>query len=156
PRRGRARWPAPTGRTAAPPRRGRPRPGRWSGARRRPPQRPPPRRPAPPGRPGDGARGAPAAPPGRCVAPSANRRQSHVMAVVLLAIPRRAPYDPGREFGPTGAYERLDGIARFAVDPAAPANASITDLRLAPVDGGGLVRFEADFCVLRPADPSRG
>jgi hypothetical protein len=49
----------------------------------------------------------------------------------------------------------VDGVARFAVDPDAPANASITDLRLAPRGEGGRVRFEADFCLLRPADPAR-
>src|SRR5262245_22744459 len=53
-------------------------------------------------------------------------------------------------------YERLDGVARFAVDPAAPGSATITDLGLAPVDATGRVRFEADFCVLRPADPAQG
>ena len=75
---------------------------------------------------------------------------------VELVVTRRRPYESGRAFGPAGAYERLDGVARFAVDPAAPANAAITDLRLAPADAGGRVRFEADFVVLRPADPARG
>jgi Alpha/beta hydrolase domain len=67
---------------------------------------------------------------------------------VVLAITRRGPY----EFA---GYERLDGVARFAVDPLAAENAAITDLRLAPTDGAGRVRFEADFVVLRPADPAR-
>jgi len=61
---------------------------------------------------------------------------------------RRTPFGDGR-------YERLHGVARFAVDPDAPENAGITDLRLAPRDAGGTVRFEADFCVLRPSDPGR-
>lgn len=74
---------------------------------------------------------------------------------VELAINRSGPYEAGRAFGPAGAYERLDGVARFAVDPLAPENASITDLRLAPPDASGRVRFEADFVVLRPADPAR-
>lgn len=74
---------------------------------------------------------------------------------VELAITRRQPYESGREFGAGGGYERLDGVARFAVDPSAPANATITDLRLAARDGAGRVRFEADFVVLRPADLAR-
>src|SRR5262249_11636416 len=37
----------------------------------------------------------------------------------------------------------------------APENAGNTDLRLAPRDAGGTVRFEADFCLLRPSDPGR-
>jgi hypothetical protein len=74
---------------------------------------------------------------------------------VELVVTRRGPYESGRAFGAGGACERLDGIARFAVDPSAPANAAITDLGLAPVDPAGRVRFEADFVVLRPADPTR-
>ncbi|HSR25325.1 MAG TPA: alpha/beta hydrolase domain-containing protein, partial [Candidatus Eisenbacteria bacterium] len=77
------------------------------------------------------------------------------MPVVQLDIGRRGPYEAGRVFGPGGAYELVEGVARFAVDPDAPGNACITDLRLAPRDGAGMVGFEADFCVLRPADPAR-
>jgi Alpha/beta hydrolase domain len=74
---------------------------------------------------------------------------------VQLVVTRRQTFEAGRAFGPAGAYERLDGLARFAVDPSAPANAAITDLQLAPVDADGRVRFEADFVVLRPADLAR-
>src|ERR1044071_4136295 len=52
-------------------------------------------------------------------------------------------------------YERVDGLARFAVDPAHPANRAIVDLDKAARDAEGKVRFEADFCVLRPADPAK-
>jgi hypothetical protein len=41
------------------------------------------------------------------------------------------------------------------VDPLAAANAAITDLRHAPADPAGRVRFESDFVVVRPADPAR-
>src|SRR5215471_21215571 len=76
------------------------------------------------------------------------------MPAVQLDIQRRAPYEGGRPFGSAGPYELVEGVARFAVDPDAPANAGITDLRLADRDAGGRVRFEADWCVLRPADPA--
>src|SRR5215471_13141878 len=69
-----------------------------------------------------------------------------VVTLAHVDVHRRTPFDDGR-------YERLQGVARFAVDPDAPENAGITDLRLAPRDAGGAVRFEADFCVLRPSDP---
>jgi hypothetical protein len=49
----------------------------------------------------------------------------------------------------------VDGAVHFAVDPESPANAGIADLRLAPRDEAGRVPFEADFCVLRPADATR-
>src|SRR5215471_5407325 len=76
------------------------------------------------------------------------------MPAVQLDIQRRAPYEGGRSFGSAGPYELVEGVARFSVDPDAPANAGITDLRLADRDAGGRVRFEADWCVLRPADPA--
>ena len=50
------------------------------------------------------------------------------MAVVKLEIRARGPYANGMTFGEVGAYEQIDGIARFAVDPAHEANASIVDL----------------------------
>ena len=48
-------------------------------------------------------------------------------------------------------YEWVSGIARFAVDPLAAANERIVDLELAPRDGDGLVRFDADVRLLQPA-----
>jgi hypothetical protein len=77
------------------------------------------------------------------------------VAVTRLEIRRRAPYEDGFAFGETGAYERLDGIVRFAVDPAHPANAAIVDLDKAPRNAAGQVEFEADVCLLQPADPAR-
>ncbi|HEY4028245.1 MAG TPA: alpha/beta hydrolase domain-containing protein [Candidatus Dormibacteraeota bacterium] len=77
------------------------------------------------------------------------------MPVLEAGVHRRAAYEDGRTFGAGGAYERVDGVVQFAVDPDAPENAGITDLRLAPRDGSGRVRFAADFCILRPADPAR-
>src|SRR3989454_1138418 len=62
----------------------------------------------------------------------------------------------GRPFGAAGAYEKLAGILRFAVDPAHPANQSVTDLGLAPQNASGLVESWADFYLLVPADPARG
>jgi hypothetical protein len=77
------------------------------------------------------------------------------MSVVRLDVVRRVPYEDGRGFGDGGAYERLDGVVHLAVDPRSASNEAITDLRLAPRDSRGLVRFEADLCVLRPLDPRR-
>src|SRR2546428_394688 len=62
----------------------------------------------------------------------------------------------GRPFGAAGAYEKLAGILRFAVDPAHPANQSVTDVGLAPQNASGLVESWADFYLLVPADPARG
>lgn len=78
------------------------------------------------------------------------------MAVTSLEIRSRHAYQEGRMFGPAGAYERVDGVLRFAVDPRHPANGAITDLDKAPRDADGRVGFEADFCLLQPVAPHPG
>jgi alpha/beta hydrolase family protein len=67
-----------------------------------------------------------------------------------------APYEDGAAFGDTGAYEVVRGIVRYAVDPDAPASRRVVDLDRAPRDPDGLVRFDSDLVVLRPADPLAG
>jgi hypothetical protein len=47
-------------------------------------------------------------------------------------------------------YQWASAVARYAVDPDDPANARIADLRLAPRDGDGKVRFSGDVVLLRP------
>ena len=53
-------------------------------------------------------------------------------------------------------YEWISGVAHYAVDPDAPANARIADLGLAPRDRDGKVRFSGDVVLLRPADGGNG
>src|SRR5687768_2912698 len=65
------------------------------------------------------------------------------------------PFQDGRTFGEAGAFERLSGVACFAVDPASADLAAITDLNLVPVEADGKIRFRASFSILRPADPSK-
>jgi hypothetical protein len=75
---------------------------------------------------------------------------------VGLRITERFSFAEGQDFGAAGSYERLDGRAHFAADPAALAQQGITDLDKAPTDGEGLVRFTADFSIMKPVDPGRG
>ena len=77
------------------------------------------------------------------------------MALTRLEIVRREPFAGGRAFADAGAYERLDAVAHYAVDPAHPANAGIVDLGRAERDGGGRVRFSGDATFLVPVDPGR-
>src|SRR4051794_32993896 len=70
------------------------------------------------------------------------------MALVDLEIRKRGPFADGTTFGSGGVYERIDGIAHFAVDPTHPANQDIIDLDKAARDDSGRVRFLADFCIL--------
>jgi hypothetical protein len=82
--------------------------------------------------------------------------QSAAAVVDRLEILDREPVAGGAEFGAAGSYEKLRGRAWFALDPSAPANAAITDLTLAPRGEQGLVRFVADFLMLRPVEAARG
>ena len=75
------------------------------------------------------------------------------MALTHFQVLTRRPYEDGRAFGETGAYERIDGVLHFAVDPSNPLNAGIADLEQAPRDASGKVQFEADIRLLRPVNP---
>ena len=76
--------------------------------------------------------------------------------VVRLRIERRETVLNGRPFGAAGSYEKLIGRVDFGLDPDAPANAAIVDLKLAPRNARGEVESSADFYLLKPVDPRRG
>ncbi|HET7880541.1 MAG TPA: alpha/beta hydrolase domain-containing protein [Acetobacteraceae bacterium] len=75
---------------------------------------------------------------------------------IELRIDECIPFAGGHPLGDVGTYERLSGRAHFAVDPRAVAQADVVDLDKAPVDLAGLVRFAADFMILKPVELSRG
>jgi hypothetical protein len=75
---------------------------------------------------------------------------------IELSVTERRDFAGGHAFGDVGPYERLSGRALFAVDPLAEAQRGVVDLDLAPRDAEGLVRFEADFMILKPLDLERG
>ena len=66
------------------------------------------------------------------------------------------PFAKGHEFGDAGAYERLRGWVRYAVDPNAPAQSTVVDIDKAPVNAEGLVEFSAEVYILRPVDSAKG
>ena len=76
--------------------------------------------------------------------------------VVGIDVAERSAVLDGKAFGRVGAYERIVGKARFAVDPDDPANAIVHDLEFAPRNAQGLVEFSADIYLLRPVDPTKG
>ncbi|MCX6023249.1 MAG: alpha/beta hydrolase domain-containing protein [Chloroflexi bacterium] len=78
------------------------------------------------------------------------------MAVIGLDIAARGLRAGGASFGDHGQYEQIVGVLRFAVDPDNAANAPIVDLKLAPRDEAGRVRFDADVVILRPVDAAKG
>ena len=78
------------------------------------------------------------------------------VAIIGLESVRTQPWPDAAESASMGgaAYERIDAIAHYAVDPDLPGNDRITDLALAPRDADGLVHFRGDFVMLRPVDES--
>ena len=76
--------------------------------------------------------------------------------VVRIEVDTRADVAGGMAYGRTGPYEKLRGTLHFAVDPLAPANRTVTDLKLAPTNAAGRVEFRADFYLLKPKDIARG
>ncbi|MDB5391109.1 MAG: hypothetical protein JWM11_6755 [Planctomycetaceae bacterium] len=72
--------------------------------------------------------------------------------LVRWEITSRQPYAEGRQFGATGAYERIAGKVHFELDPNAAPNALIVDLRYAPLNARGRVEFWGDLLILAPAD----
>ena len=70
--------------------------------------------------------------------------------VERVQVLERAPFAGGAAFGAAGAYEKIRGVAFFALDPRAEVNRSVVDLALAPRDPDGRVRFSSEFVLLRP------
>jgi hypothetical protein len=73
-----------------------------------------------------------------------------------LEITAREDVLGGKVFGTTGAYEKIRGIAHFAVDPKNPRNLIIANLDKAPRNRAGKVEFQADFIAIKPKDAAQG
>jgi len=76
--------------------------------------------------------------------------------ITAIEILRTEPLAGGMSFGAVGGYLRLIGIARGAVDPANPANRAVADLDKAPRNASGLVEYQTDVFMLRPAEAAKG
>ena len=76
--------------------------------------------------------------------------------VTTLDIQTRTAVLDGQSFGTTGAYEKIAGTMRFAVDPAHPLHQRVTDMGLAPCNVQGRVEFSGDFYMLKPVDMRKG
>lgn len=74
------------------------------------------------------------------------------MSPVRLDVTERVAFAGSHAFGESGAYEKLRGRAHFALDPATMVGSPVTDLVHAPRDEDGLVRFAADFFLLKPLE----
>ncbi|MGQ0664649.1 MAG: alpha/beta hydrolase domain-containing protein [Pseudomonadota bacterium] len=76
--------------------------------------------------------------------------------ITQLKIDRVEPFAAGMAFGDAGSYERVAGTAKGELDPRDPRNAVIVNLDRAPRNPGGMVEYEVDFYLLRPADAAKG
>jgi hypothetical protein len=76
--------------------------------------------------------------------------------LISFDIRQRVPFAGGKAFGKTGPYEKIVGVARFALDPKHERNRAIVDLSLAPRNEQGKVEFETDVVILAPKDPAKG
>jgi hypothetical protein len=78
------------------------------------------------------------------------------MPITKIDIAAIEPFAEGREFGEAGSYVRIHGVAKGEIDPAAPGNAGIVDLDKAERNARGMIEYELDLFMLRPADIRRG
>jgi hypothetical protein len=77
------------------------------------------------------------------------------MSIVEIRVDMVEPFADGQAFGNAGSYLRVKGIAKGEIHPAVPENRVITDLDKAPRNAHGMVEYETDFFILRPAEPRR-
>ncbi|MEO8308911.1 MAG: alpha/beta hydrolase domain-containing protein [Pseudomonadota bacterium] len=75
--------------------------------------------------------------------------------VVALDVTHTVPAFGGAEFGKTGRYEIVEGVARFEVDPTLPLNAMLVNVQRAPRNARGKVEFDVDVVILKPVDMTR-
>ncbi len=76
--------------------------------------------------------------------------------ITRLEIIRTEPAFGGQTFGAVGAYEHVIAVVHGEIDPAAPGNAVIQDIGLAPRNATGRVEYSTQVELLKPADMARG
>ena len=77
------------------------------------------------------------------------------MPILTITIDAIEPFAAGQSFGDAGSYLRIKGIAKGGIDPAVPQNRVIADLDKAPRNARGMIEYETDFFILRPAELHR-
>lgn len=76
--------------------------------------------------------------------------------ITRLQVLRTEPAFGGETFAAAGTYQHVVARVEGELDPADPRNAAIQDLDLAPRDARGMVRYETEVELLKPADQARG
>lgn len=78
------------------------------------------------------------------------------MPVTRLEVLQQSPYASGKSFGDAGAFERIDAIAHYEVDPQNIANKGVCDLGNAERNAEGRVSFSGDLTIIKPVDMALG
>jgi len=73
-----------------------------------------------------------------------------------LSVLSEEPFADGASFGDAGPYVRIRATAHGELDPANSANTGIALLAQAPRNARGMIEYDTDVFILRPADPARG
>ena len=76
--------------------------------------------------------------------------------VTAFEISSTTPMYDGRRFGKAGRFERIEGVAHFAVAPGDKRVAHIDGLTNAPTNANGEVEFSAEVVILRPTGQGSG
>lgn len=90
---------------------------------------------------------------GLCCAALASTAQARITELKIVS---QEPFAEGASFGAAGPYIRIRAVAHGVLDPVAPPLAGIALLDRAPRNAQGLVEYDTDVFILRPADPARG
>jgi hypothetical protein len=75
---------------------------------------------------------------------------------IFIELAKPTPFAGGKSFGNTGPYERLLGMASFAIDPDEKDLPFICDLEFAPRNPEGLVEFKTVLDIVKPVDLNKG
>ena len=77
------------------------------------------------------------------------------MSVSSLEIKEDRLIANGKEFGKSGQYREIMGIAKFSLDPNEDYNKKITDIEKIPLNEQGLIEYSSDFHIMIPNDISK-
>src|SRR5512141_1799644 len=76
--------------------------------------------------------------------------------IVEINVASVKPFADGASFGDVGKYERVTGTMKGELDPIDARNKGIRNIERAPKNARGMVEYEVDFDLLRPADAAKG
>ncbi len=77
------------------------------------------------------------------------------MSISFIDIKSEKLIDDGKEFGNTGQYKEIIGLANFKLNPELDLNKKITDIDNLPRNSEGLVEFSADIHMMLPVDMNK-